>query len=223
VRLAVKHAIDREALLQSILFGHGTVGNDHPINGSYPFFAADIPQRTYDPDKARHYLKQAGLSSLDLDLSAADAAFAGAVDAAVLIKEHVAKAGINVNVVREPSDGYWGNVWMQRPWCAAYWFGTPTPDGIFTQAFSAGAAWNDGYWGHERFNELLVKARAELDNAKRAAMYHEMQLLVRDEGGVFIPLFANNVVALSDKVRHGPLANNLDVDGRLFFERWWFA
>ncbi|TIO63275.1 ABC transporter substrate-binding protein, partial [Mesorhizobium sp.] len=31
VRLALKYAIDREAILKSILRGHGVLGNDHPI------------------------------------------------------------------------------------------------------------------------------------------------------------------------------------------------
>ncbi len=223
VRLAIKNAINRESLLKTILFGHGTLGNDQPISPAYKYYAADIPQRTFDPEKARFHLKKAGLSSLDVKLSAADAAFANAVDAAVLIKAEAAKAGINIEVVRETGDGYWSNVWMKRPWSAAYWFGTPTCDGIFTQAYAAGAAWNDAYWSNDRFNALLIKARAELNDSRRAEMYREMQMIVRDDGGVVAPLFANDVFATSKKVQHGPLANNLEIDGRLFFERWWFA
>ena len=110
VRLALKYSLDREALLQIILKGHGVVGNDHPISTANRYHAADLPQRKYDLDKAKFHLKKAGLSSLSVDLSAADAAFVGAVDAAVLYKEQAAKAGININVVREPADGYWSNV-----------------------------------------------------------------------------------------------------------------
>jgi peptide/nickel transport system substrate-binding protein len=66
-------------------------------------------------------------------------------------------------------------------------------------------------------------ARGELDDNKRAAMYREMQLLVRDEGGAVIPAFANDVFATRDTVRHGKLASNYEVDGRMFFDRWWFA
>lgn len=223
VRLALKHALDREALLNTILFGHGTIGNDHPISAAYRYHAADLEQRTYDPDKAKFHLKEAGLDALKLDLSAAGAAYAGAVDAATLFREQALKAGIDINIVREPDDGYWGKVWMVKPFCTSYWFGTPTEDGIFSQAFSKGAAWNDTFWDNDRFNQLLVAARAELDEAKRRTMYHDMQRLTRDEGGAIIPLFANDVFATSDRVRHGKLANNYEVDGRLMLERWWFA
>jgi peptide/nickel transport system substrate-binding protein len=223
VRLALKYGVDREALLQTILRGHGVLGNDHPIGRSNPYHASDLPQRVYDPDKAKFHLKNAGLSSLTVDLSAADAAFAGAVDAAVLYKEHAAKAGIEINVVREPNDGYWNNVWMQKPWCAVYWGGRPTEDWMFSTAYAAGAPWNDTFWTHERFNQLLVAARAELDDAKRREMYFDMQKIVHDEGGVVVPMFANYVFAMSTKVMHEAMAANMDLDGNKGMERWWFA
>ena len=77
VRLALKHAINREEMVEKILQGFGVVGNDHPIGPGQRFFAKDLEQRTYDPDKAKHYLKQAGMDSLAVDLSVADAALRG--------------------------------------------------------------------------------------------------------------------------------------------------
>ena len=223
VRLALKYGLDREALLKTILLGHGVLGNDHPIGRSNPFHATDLPQRTYDLDKAKFHLKKAGMSSLKLDLSAADAAFAGAVDAAVLYKEHAAKAGIEINVIREPNDGYWNNVWMKKPWCAVYWGGRPTEDLMFSTAYASDSPWNDSFWSHARFNELLVAARAELDQAKRRAQYGEMQQIVSDEGGVVIPMFANYVFAMSKKVEHDEMGANMDLDSMRGMERWWFA
>ena len=223
VRLALKYGLDREALIKTILLGHGVLGNDHPIGRSNPFHAGDLPQRAYDPDKAKFHLEKAGMSNLAVDLSAADAAYAGAVDAAVLYKEHAAKAGININVVREPNDGYWSNVWMQKPWCAVYWGGRPTEDWMFSTAYSDGAPWNDTFWSHDRFNLLLRAARAELDQAKRREMYVEMQGIVSDDGGVVVPMFANYVFAMSMGVEHDEMAANMDLDGNKGMERWWFA
>lgn len=223
VRLALKYAIDREALLKTILHGYGQVANDHPISPANPFFNKDLPIRGYDPDKAKFHLKKAGLSSLRVDLSAADAAFGGAVDAAVLYKEHAAKAGIDINVVREPNDGYWSNVWMKKAWCMCYWSGRPTEDWMFSIAYAKGANWNDTFWDQTRFNELLIAARAELDQEKRRSMYYEMQQIVSDEGGVVIPLYASYVFAHSTQATHGQMAANWDLDGCKATERWWFA
>ena len=226
VRMALKHGLDRQKILDTILRGHGSLGNDHPIGANQRYHNSDLPQRAYDPDKSKYYLKQAGLSSLDIDLSAADAAFGGAVDAAVLYREHAAKAGININVVREPNDGYWSNVWNNdnAGWCMCYWGGRPTEDWMFSTAYAEAADWNDTSWKHPRFNELLVSARSELDENKRREMYHEMQRLVSDEGGVVIPVFNNYIHAISDKVAHdADMAANWANDGQRYIERWWLA
>lgn len=223
VRLALKYGVDRQELVDKILFGYGAVGNDHPIGSGQRYFNKELEQTSFDPDKAKYYLKQAGLDGLNVDLSAADAAFGGAVDAAVLYSESAKKAGINITPVREPNDGYWADVWMKKNFCACYWGGRPVEDQMFSTAYAEGASWNDTYWSHDRFNELLVAARAELDEDKRRQMYYEMQAIVNQEGGVVIPMFASYVFAVSDKIGHGDFASNWDLDGERWMERWWAA
>jgi len=222
VRLALKYGVDREQLVKTILRGYGSVGNDHPISTANRYHASELPQRQYDPDKARFHMKKAGMMDTTFQFHVADAAFIGAVDAGVIYKDNAAKAGINIEVVREPNDGYWSNVWLKKPWCAVFWGGRPTEDMMFSTAYAAGAPWNDTAWEHKRFNELLVGARAELDETKRRAMYVEMQSLVRDEGGVVVPMFATDLAATNDKVAHGPVAVNWELDGFRAAERWWF-
>ena len=223
VRLALKYGIDRDAIVDKILLGHGTKGNDHPIGPTLPFWA-DLPQRDYDPDKAKFHLKNAGLEKLTVDLSSADFIFSGAVDMAVLFKENAAATGIDINVVREPNDGYWSNVWLVKPFVVVQWGARPTPDVMFSLAYKDDAAWNESHWQNERFNAVLREAKAELDNGKRAEMYHEMQMLCRDDGGTIVPFFRNRVYARRANVMHGAdLAGNWELDGARSFQRWWFA
>ena len=156
-------------------------------------------------------------------LHASEAAFSGAVDAALLFKESAAKAGINIDVVRAPSDGYWSDVWMKQPWCMSYWMGRVTPDMMFSIAYSNTTNWNETFWENERFNRLLLEARSELDQAKRAELYLEMQRLVRDEGGEIIPMFADIVEAATTKLKYDSFSGILELDGQRLAERWWFA
>lgn len=142
---------------------------------------------------------------------------------AVLYKEKAAKAGIDISVKREPSDGWWNNIWMKKPFIASYYGGRATEDWMFTVFFSSGAAWNDTYWENERFNKLLLEARAELNEAKRREMYREMQLIVRDEGGAAVPLYANHVFAVRNEVQFDQVGGNWELDGGKAIERWWFA
>jgi peptide/nickel transport system substrate-binding protein len=223
VRLALKWAIDRDEIVKKILYGYGKAGNDNPIAPSVKFATQPQPAYSYDPDKAKFHLKKAGFETLKIDFSTSDAAFVGAVDAALLMQQQAGAAGIDINVIREPADTYWDNVWLKKPWCMSYWGGRPTCDWMFTTAYASDAAWNETQWKHPRFNELLVKARAEIDDAKRAGMYAEMQQLVHDDGGAVILMFNNYVSANSKLVAHGDLNSNYDHDGSYIFERWWFA
>ena len=95
---------------------------------------------------------------------------------------------------------------------------------MFSTAYAAGVPWNDTAWVNDRFNSLLRRARTELEDGKRRQMYEEMQQLVRDDGGAIIPMFANAVYAMSDKVVHDPAVSaDWDLDGLKFAERWWFG
>ena len=87
VRLGLKYIIDRKQMVKQILRGYGYLGNDHPIPRNNPYFASELPQREYDPDKAKFHLKKAGLLGHTFKLHAAETAFPGAVDASVLMQE----------------------------------------------------------------------------------------------------------------------------------------
>ena len=223
VRLALKYAINREDLVEKILFGTGTPGNDYHISSNMPYWP-DLEQRTYDPDKAKFHLKQAGLDSLSVDLSATDSVLPGAVDMCVLYGEHAKAAGIQINAVREPSDGYWSDVWLKKPFVFVKWGARATPDQMYTLTYKDDAPWNEAHWQNERFNELLLQAKSELDDNLRAEMYREMSQIARDDGGTIIPLFVNFVYARRSNVQHGAnLAASWENDGARSAHRWWFS
>ena len=224
VRMALKLSIDRNEVLHKVLRGHGTLGNDHPISPANRYHHSELPQRPYDPDKARWHLKQVGMENLEVSLSASDGLYTGALDTVVLYSEHAKKSGIAMEPARVPDDGYWSDVWLKHPWCASYWSGRPTEDWMFTQGYAADSNWNESFWKNDQFNQLLVAARAELDDAKRRLMYQDMQELVHNDGGSVIHLFANHISAYSDKVgKPEKVAGNWEFDGYKQFERWWMV
>ena len=224
VRLAFKYAVDREATVKMVLNGHGSIGNDQPVSPIMPYFDPSLEQRTYDPDKAKFHLRKAGLENLKVELSAADVVITSGVDMALLFSETARAAGIDVKVVRESNDSYWSNIWLKKPFCLAGWGQRPTPDIIFTLGYAAGADWNDSHFRNDRFNQLLLQARAELDKKRRTGMYGEMQRILRDDGSVIIPFFRNWIYARRANVQHsGVLTSSWPLDGARGAERWWFA
>ena len=87
VRQAIKWAINRQELVDKILYGYGSPGNDNPLSPVDEVRDQPEPVYTYDPEKAKSLLKKAGMENLKVDLSASDAAFPGGVDAGLLMAE----------------------------------------------------------------------------------------------------------------------------------------
>jgi peptide/nickel transport system substrate-binding protein len=200
LRLAVKHAIDREQLLKALFNGYGAIGNDSPIPPSDPYFAKELEQTKYDPDKAKFYLKKAKIDA-PVVLSASDAAFNGAVDAALLFQANAKAAGVDFQVKKEPGDGFWDNVWLKAPFCESYWGGRPAATQMFTTAYKSDAAWNETGYKVEKFDKLLAEAKVTVDEAKRAPMIKDLQKMVHEDGGAIIPAFKDWVDATATKVK----------------------
>jgi peptide/nickel transport system substrate-binding protein len=183
--LAIKYLTDREQMAAAL--GGGVVGNDQPIYPSHRYFNAELPQRPYDPEKAKFHLAKSGLGQTALPLYV----MAGntMTDQAVVLQQSALGIGMNIDVQRMPGDGYWSNVWFKKPFTGGNINPRPSADSLFTLFFKSDAPWNETGWKNEKFDSLLVQARAETDEAKRKAMYGEMQALIADQDSLSIPLF----------------------------------
>jgi len=224
VRLALKYAINRKEMVEKVLMGHGEVANDNPLAPSNPYYLKDLPQREYDPEKAKFYLNKAGLTSVDIPLSVSETGFPGATDAAVLYAGSAQEAGLNINVTREPDDGFFEKVWMKKPFTVDFWEGQATADMTLSKAYSATSPHNETHWKNPKFNELLIAARGETDEPKRRVMYQDMQQLIHDDGGAVIPMYVNHLWAVGSKVKHNEdISVDYDLDGMKCIQRWWLA
>jgi len=223
LRLALKHAINREEMVEKILRGYGSVGNDMPINAAYPLFDEGIPQREFDLAKAAEHYKASGHDGSPIILRTADDAFPGAVDAAQLFQQTAAQAGIPLEIKREPNDGYWSEVWNVQPFCASYWGGRPVQDQMYATAYLSTADWNDTRFKVQEFDDMLFSARAELDTAKRKDTYSKMGMLLRDNGGLICPMFNDFVDGVSDKLAGWETDPNGELMNGQVTRKLWFS
>ncbi|MEW6631570.1 MAG: ABC transporter substrate-binding protein [Pseudomonadota bacterium] len=187
-RLALKYALDREKMIKLVLGGFGQVGNDQPVSPLDPFFSKDVPQRPHDPEKAAFHLKQSGVTR-PIEVAVAEASFPNAEAAVALFQEDCRAAGLDLQIKRVPSDGYWSDVWGKVPFCGSYSTGRPCADMTLSMGFLSSAAWNDSNWKRPDFDKVVNAARAELDEAKRKQLYHEAQLMIHDDCGMILPVF----------------------------------
>ena len=223
VRLAIKHSIDREQFVKNILGGYGDIGNDNPIARGDEFYNPNLEQYKPDYDKAKYYLKKAGLSSLKFNISVSDAAYNGATDGAVLISEDLKKSGIQANVVREPSDGYWSNVWMKKPFVSSYWGRSPTASLTFSRTYHSKASWNDTFYKNDRLDSLLATLNKSADRNIRKESAWEMQKIIHDDGGQLIPAMPQNIDAKSSRLKGHDPHPIYDLNDLRLPEKGWFA
>lgn len=198
--LAMKYLMDRAQMKRSIALGHAVVANDQPIDPTNRFYFAGLPQRPFDLDKAKFHLQKANLGSAPIPIVASPAALYS-VEMALVMQQTAQKLGLNLDVKRMPADGYWSNHWMKSPVGFGNINPRPSADTLFTQFFKSDAPWNESGWKNEKFDQLLVAARAETDTAKRSKMYADMQVLVHEQGGVGIPLFLASIDGHSKKLK----------------------
>lgn len=71
VREALQYAVDREALVDVIEGGIGSVTTQLYSDPASPWHIDDLTEYSYDPDKARALLEQAGVSDLEVSLPVA--------------------------------------------------------------------------------------------------------------------------------------------------------
>lgn len=219
VRLAMKHCVDRQSLVDKLLRGHGKIANDFPVNPEISMYCKEIPQHDYDPDKARFYWKKTGLSDIEVVTSNAAGDFGN--DATSLLAEGAKAAGIKIKIKRVPADSYWDDVWMKVPFMASNWNSRPTADLILTLIYQSEAAWNETQWKNQRFDELLVLGRKTTDPAKRYEIYCEACTLLHDDGGAFIPFFYDFVEATRKRIQGYRGSPAFDLGAGWMYEEIW--
>ncbi|ASL46233.1 Glutathione-binding protein GsiB [Burkholderia sp. AD24] len=219
-RRGMMYLQNRDQIRQAIFQGYGAIGNDQPIDPTNKYYLAGLPQRGFDPDKAKFHFQKAKVGSAPIQIYASPAA-EGSVEMAMLLQQVAPQAGLNLQVTRVPADGYWSNHWMKHPLGYGSVNARPSADVIFTQFFKSDAPWNEANWKSAKFDQMLVAARGEPDDAKRKKIYGDMQVLVHDNGGIGIPLFQSSLDAYTDKLKglgSIPLAGLM---GFMFAENVW--
>ncbi len=189
VRQAASMAIDRKAILSAVYGPSGQTAKNliPPTMWAYNDKVVDY---AYDPEKAKQMLKDAGVTApLDIDLWYMPVQRPYNPDAkrmAEMMQSDLAKVGINAKLVTYEWGEYRKRLDNGEATSALFgWTGdNGDPDNFF---FFLGcvngtpAASNVGKWCNAKFNDDLAKARVVNDQAKRTAIYGDMQQIEHDD------------------------------------------
>ncbi|QYX82003.1 ABC transporter substrate-binding protein [Streptomyces akebiae] len=198
VREAFFLIADRQELVDGALSGAGVVGNDLFGKG-YEYYAADLPQREQDLDRARALLKQAGAEKLKVTLDTSAVA-AGFTEAASIFKDQAAKAGVTVEVRMGSKDSYWSDI-LDSGTLACYRSGAMPIEAHISQRLLTDSTTNATKWQHKDFDALYQQAQSTRDKAQRAAVYERMQRRLYTEGGFLIWGFADWILGTAKTVK----------------------
>lgn len=194
VRQALKLVVDRQAMIDTVLLGYGEAAADNPVPlGSPASFSQEAPKQ--DIAKAKELLAAAGHGGgLKIDMFTAEGV-PGMVRMAQVYAEMAKSAGIEVNVNVTPPESYWDDVWLKKPILTSAWSMRPAGEGL-AYPYRSISDVNETHWKRQDFDDLLTKANTTVDVEERTKIYQAAGKLLSEEGGVIIPMFVHQVLAL---------------------------
>jgi peptide/nickel transport system substrate-binding protein len=198
VRLALKHCIDRQKMIDLILLGRGRPAHDVPVP---PWFEYGLEDATWEQDiaKAKSLLAEAGYEDgLDIELWTSTASPNWMTMAAVY-KEMAAEAGINVELQVGAADAYWTEVWLKKPFVMTTWSARPA-DSILSLSFLSDSDWNETHFNDPDWDALILEARQTADYEQRKSLYQQAERIIMEEGGVLIPNYSDTLAATRNNV-----------------------
>lgn len=179
-RQAVAHAIDKELVVEAVLWGYGDVANI-PFPESSPWWV-ETPDYEYDPEKGLALMEEAGLGDgISLDMPISNDNFNSRI--AELIQPDLAAIGVNVRIVESEWATYWPEVYLNTQFDITImsYSARVDPDQTFYPRYHSSGVHNATKYANSRMDELLEAGRREMDDAARKVIYDEVQLLLVDE------------------------------------------
>ena len=186
VRQAIAHAIKRDEVVKAAFFGRGAPLEGLPIQKSSPFFDPALSRgQAYDPEKAKALLAEAGLPNGFSTSILSTAQYGMHKDTAEVVQQNLAAIGIQAELrlpdwATRVAQGNRGQYEIAVNGTASE---SNDPDGMSNQIDGSLPSSNSRSINlpTPRIHELLAQGRAEFDQAKRKAIYADVQRAVLDE------------------------------------------
>lgn len=195
VRQALAKAIDRRALINTVLRGVGTPAYSM-LPHDYPgYMGEDFRSvQAYDPDGAKTLFKEAGFPGGRgfpvRELWVRESALSIRMVSQAIQEMWRSVLGIDIRIRQQEEKTFMDNMYQHRislglvPFTSDY----PDPHSMLGSLWRSGPVGSARHpWKNERFDELVDMASRELDPPTRMGFYEEAQQILAEEvGGIFI-------------------------------------
>jgi peptide/nickel transport system substrate-binding protein len=189
VRQAISYGFDYQTWITANMRGKAQQARG-PIPSNFLGFNPNTPQYTYNPEKAKQMLSDAGYPGGGFTINYTyETGYVWKRPLGELFQSNMADLGITVDI-QELSPTAWADL-LSNPETADHAFGLvwwpslATPFdymfSLFATAAQGTAGYNWGYYSNPQLDDLLNQASAEPDQTKRFDLYGQAQVLLADE------------------------------------------
>lgn len=205
VRQAIVYAIDRDTIVKQLLNGKGEV-TDGFICSNSPYYDENKTKLSYDPDKAKQLLQEAGWDgsqTLQYYVSSNDST---AVKAAQLVQQYLGAVGVRIQINTVDFETLTGEVAGSDDedfFSVQY---TITPNDYWADEVSlindknGDGSWSGGYY-NEDIDSLLAKTQTTTDADELKDIYDRIDEKVIEECPVFSLYFLSNLGVVSRRIK----------------------
>ncbi|MDY6334500.1 MAG: peptide ABC transporter substrate-binding protein [Lachnospiraceae bacterium] len=203
VRQAIVYAIDRNTIVTQLLSGKGEV-SDGVICSASPFYKAEDTVFTYDPEKAKELLSEAGWdgsTTIQYYVASSDDTV---VKASQLVQQYLAAVGIkvNINTVDFATLMSLGGTDDVDMFSVQY---TIVPNDYWADLNSLvnteGTSWTGGYVNKD-IDAALAKTQETTDENELKELYDSINEKINEDVPLFSLYFQSNLGVVSKKLKN---------------------
>jgi peptide/nickel transport system substrate-binding protein len=219
VREALRLAVDREAMVDQVLSGYGSVANDILGTGD-PAYDKSVPQRTRDLAKARQLLAEAKFDTSKTYELLTTEDVSGLAESATLFATQVREAGVKIKVVKQDSAVFWDKTWLKGDLYTTYWGTNDSVVFFASKTMVSDSGQNEAGWKDSAFDAAYQKAIGTADAGRRTQLLKELQQIEYDRSGYLLWGMADGIDLAASTVHGLP---TLPGYGRVQLEQAWLA
>nr|WP_199231227.1 ABC transporter substrate-binding protein [Falsiroseomonas bella] len=193
VRRALTHAIDRQAIVDSLWAGRTVVPKGLQWDYYGEMFVSDWSVPRYDVAEARRLLREAGYRGDPIPYRLLNNYYTNQVGTAQILVEMWRQAGLNVQIQMVEN---WAQIFSRetpraiRDWSNSAPFNDPVSS-IVNQHGPNGQQQQVGEWTNEEMNRLSVELETSTDRARRRVVFRRMLEIAEREDPAFTVLHQN--------------------------------
>ena len=202
VRRAVALAIDKKAMVELSLFGHGTPTHTM-IPPVHPYFNASLPIGT-DIAQAKKLLAEAGFPNGFETVLYVPSGRPTRERVGLGASEMLKEIGIKADLQRVPWDKFVKDIEGKAAFYTDGFYSRPTIDTSIYPWYHSTGSWNTTLWNYKNpaMDKVLDAARGAKTEEEKAKLYKEFQALALAEPAGVIPYVLNHVNAYRANVKN---------------------